>query len=163
MSTATLNAEAPRYGVPPAETLKSMSGLAFLSAIRDGALPQPPICQALDFALVEVEEGRAVFRGRPSEALYNPIGSVHGGWPATLLDSCMACAVHSGLPQGVGYTTLEFKINLVRAITEASGPVEAEGTVIQSGRRIGVAEGRLRDGAGKLLASGTTTCLIFPL
>ena len=155
--------EGSRFGVPSFETLKAMSGLDFLSAIKDGELPAPPIAGTLDFALVEVEKGRAVFRGIPSQAHYNPLGSVHGGWFATLLDSCMGCAVHSTLPAGTGYTTLEFKTNLVRAITDQTGPVEAEGKVIQTGRRVGVAEGNLRNAAGKLLAHGSTTCLIMSL
>jgi len=151
------------FGVAPVETLKSMSGLEFLQALVDRRLPAPPITRTLGFILTDVSEGRALFRGQPSFDHYNPIGSVHGGWAATLLDSCMGCAVQSTLPQGNGYTTLEFKINLVRGISDKTGPVEAEGTIVQSGRRVGVAEGRLTDGEGRLLAFGTTTCLIFPL
>ncbi len=163
MSTGDVGAAERDTGLAPLETLEQMSGLEFLSAIRDGRLPAAPIAHTLDFELSEVEHGRALFCGTPGFAHYNPIGSVHGGWYATLLDSCMACAVQSTLPKGSGYTTLEFKINLVRAITGDTGPVDAEGKVVQAGRRIGVAEGRLTDGAGKLLAHGTTTCLIFPL
>ena len=124
------------FGVAPLETLKSMSGLEFLQALIDRRLPAPPITRTLGFLLTEVAEGRALFRGQPTFEHYNPIGSVHGGWAATLLDSCMGCAVQ---------------------------PVEAEGTIVQSGRRVGVAEGRITDGEGRLLAFGTTTCLIFPL
>ena len=149
------------YGVAPLETLREMSGLAFLSAIRDGRLPAPPIAQLLDFHLVEVAEGRSVFRGQPSFGLYNPIGSVHGVWAATLLDSCMGCAVQSTLPKGSGYTTLEFKINLLRGITAETGPVEAEGRAVRTGRRVGSAEGRLTDSNGGLLATGSTTCLVM--
>lgn len=163
MSTGGLGAGKRDYGIAPPETLAGLSGLEFLAAIRDGHLPAAPITRTLDFELIEVAEGRALFRGTPGFAHYNPIGSVHGGWAATLLDSCMACAVQSTLPKGSGYTTLEFKINLVRAITGDTGPVAAEGTVVQAGRRIGVAEGRLTDGAGRLLAHGTTTCLILSL
>lgn len=151
------------FGVAPLETLKSMSGLEFLQALIDRRLPAPPITRTLGFVLTEVSEGRALFRGAPTFEHYNPIGSVHGGWAATLLDSCMGCAVQSTLPQGSGYTTLEFKINLVRGMTDKTGPVAAEGTIVQSGRRVGVAEGRITDGEGRLLAFGTTTCLIFPL
>jgi uncharacterized protein (TIGR00369 family) len=140
-----------------------MSGLEFLTAIKEGRLPAAPMAETLNFYLSEVDEGRVVFRGTPVFAHYNPIGSVHGGWAATLLDSCMACALQSTLPKGTGYTTLEFKVNLVRPITEETGPVEAEGKVVQAGRRVGVAEGWLRDGAGKLLATGSTTCIILPL
>lgn len=151
------------FGVPPIGTLRSMSGLDFLAAIAAGRLPSPPIAQTLDFRLLKVERGMALFEGRPGRAFYNPIGSVHGGYAATLLDSCMACAVHTTLPAGQGYTTLEIKVNLVRAITEATGPVRAEGRVIHAGRTTGTAEGRLTDAAGKLFAHGTTTCAIFAL
>ncbi len=163
MSTSDVGVTAPEYGLAPAGTLKEMSGLAFLSAIRDGRLPAPPIAGTLGFALAEVESGRALFRGTPSFAHYNPFGTVHGGWTATLLDSCMACAVQSALPQGNACTTLEFKINIVRPITGDTGPVVAEGKVVQVGRRVGVAEGRLTDGTGRLLAHGTTTCLVYQL
>lgn len=154
---------APSWGVAPLETLKSMSGLEFLTAIRDGRLPAPPISRGLAFRLSEVEHGRVVFEGFPSSEHYNPIGSVHGGYAATLLDSCMSCAVQSTLPKGTGYTTLEFKVSLVRAITAQTGRVLAEGRILTSGRRIGTAEGRLLDPAGKLLAHGTATCLVLEL
>lgn len=163
MSIASEALRDREFGVAPLETLKSMSGLEFLQALIDRRLPAPPITRTLGFLLTEVAEGRALFRGQPTFEHYNPIGSVHGGWAATLLDSCMGCAVQSTLPQGSGYTTLEFKINLVRGMTDKTGPVEAEGTIVQSGRRVGVAEGRITDGEGRLLAFGTTTCLIFPL
>lgn len=152
-----------RWGVVPLETLKSHSGLELLSAIRDGRLPAPPISKVLSFRLVEVEHGRAVFEGTPSLEHYNPIGSVHGGYAATLLDSCMGCAVHSALPRGQGYTTLEFKVSLVRGLTSETGIVRAEGKLLSLGRRVGTAEGRLVDSAGKLLAHATTTCLILEL
>ena len=151
------------YGLVPAETLKSMSGRELLDAMRRGELPAPPIMRTLDFDLVEVDEGRVVFEGRPSLMHYNPIGTVHAGFAATLLDSAMACAVHAICEKGRGYTTLEFKINLVRAITEATGPVRAEGVVLQAGRRVSTAEGRLLDGAGRLLAHASTTCLMLDL
>ncbi len=151
------------YGVTPLETMKAMSGLDFLRAILEGRLPAPPIAEAMNFGFREVEHGRVVFTGTPDFSHYNPIGSVHGGWFGTLLDSCMGCAVQSTLPEGTGYTTLEYKINLIRAVTRDTGPVTAEGRVIQAGRRVGVAEGRLTDGAGRLLAHGSTTCMIFPL
>jgi uncharacterized protein (TIGR00369 family) len=152
-----------RYGTLPPDILRSMSGLDLLCAIREGRLPAPPISRLLGFHLVEVEHGRAVFAGTPSLEHYNPIGSVHGGYASTLLDSCMGCAVHSTLAQGTGYTTLELKVSLVRGMTEATGQVRAEGTVLTSGRRIGYAEGRLVDAGGKLLAHGTSTCLIMAL
>ena len=140
-----------------------MSGLDFLKAMIDGRLPAAPIARTLDFRLVDVEKGRALFIGNPSPAFYNPIGSVHGGYAATLLDSCMGCAVHTMMAQGQGYTTLELKVNLVRAITDKTGPVSAEGRIIHVGRTTATAEGRLVDGGGKLLAHGTTTCAVFAL
>ncbi|MDZ5649083.1 PaaI family thioesterase [Nitrospirillum sp. BR 11828] len=141
--------------------LARMDGLAFLHAMMAGDLPPPPINQTLGFTLTHAEVGYAVFTGTPVHAYYNPIGSVHGGWIATLLDSCMACAVQTTLTGGRGYTTLELKINYVRAVTEATGPVRAEGRIIHAGGRTATSEGRLLDGKGRLLAHGTTTCLMF--
>ncbi len=152
-----------RYGLVPPEVAKTMSGLQLLTAIMDGTLPAPPIQQALDFRAVQLARGFTVFAGIPKFEYYNPIGSVHGGYSACLLDSCMACAVHSTLEPGYSYTTLEIKINYVRAITTETGEVRAEGKVINAGRRIATAEGRLCDSAGKLYAHGTTTCLILAL
>ena len=117
--------------------------------------------ELLDFRLCAVEAGRVAFEGRPAAGHYNPIGTVHGGWAATLLDSAMGCAVHSVLEAGVAYTTLEFKINLVRPITAATGPVRAEGTLVHRGRRTATSEARLTDAAGRLLAHGSCTCLLF--
>ena len=129
----------------------------------EGRIPRPPITDTLNFYLIEVERGRAVFQGTPKPAFFNPIGSIHGGWTATLLDSCMACAVHTTVPAGQGYTTVEFKLNLVRAVMPDSGPLRAEGELINAGRTIATSEGRLVDASGKLYAHGTETCLIFPL
>jgi uncharacterized protein (TIGR00369 family) len=140
---------------------RRMAGIEYLRAIRDGRIPQPPIAWTLDFTLEEVEEGRVTFAATPAEFHYNPIGVVHGGVAVTLLDSAMGSAVHSLLPAGVGYTTLEIKTNLLRAITLDTGPVRAEGTVVHAGRRTALAEGRLTDAAGKLLAHATSTCLIL--
>jgi uncharacterized protein (TIGR00369 family) len=138
--------------------------LDFLSAIRDGELPTAPISRLLGFDLVEVEEGRAVFAADPGEQHYNPIGVVHAGLAATMLDSAMGCAVHSALPEGSGYTTLETKFNLVRSITAETGRIEAGGKVVNLGRRVGTAEGRLvAASSGKLLAHGTSTCLVVEL
>jgi len=148
-------------GVTPLEKVKHLSGLAFMQGILDGRFPPPPIAAALRFELVELDHGRAVFEGMPEFAFYNPIGVVHGGYAATLLDSCMGCAVHASLAPGQAYTTLEFKINFVRAITERTGRVRAEGRVIHPGKRAATAEGQLYDPAGKLLAHATTTCLVF--
>jgi len=152
-----------RYGVVPVETAKKMSGQELLRAIMEGTLPAPPIQQTLDFRLVKVERGYTVFAGIPKFEYYNPIGSIHGGYTAALLDSCMACAVHSTLEAGYSYATLEIKINYVRAITSDTGEVRAEGKVINSGKRIATADGRFFDSAGNLYAHGSTTCLILSL
>lgn len=148
-------------GVVPPEVLSSLSGLEFLQRIGDGRLPIPPIAALLGFHPAEVERGRAVFIATPDARHYNPIGSVHGGYTATLLDSCMACAVHSRLKAGQGYTTVEIKVNYVRQLTADTGEVRAEGKVIHFGRQIASAEGRLTDARGRLLAHATTTCLVF--
>lgn len=158
-----MTATIAKYGVVTAETLRSMSGLEFLTGIASGKLPQPPIAETLGFHLVEVERGRAVFVGTPACGHMNPIGTIHGGYAGTLLDSCMACSVQSTLELGYGYTTLEYKVHLVRPMTEATGPVRAEGRVVHAGRRAATAEGRITDANGNLLAHGTTTCLVFPL
>jgi uncharacterized protein (TIGR00369 family) len=152
-----------RFGLVPIETAAGLSGLELLKEMMTGRLPGPPIMQTLDFTMTDVEHGRAVFEGTPQLMHYNPLGTVHGGYAATLLDSCMGCAVHSTLPKGVSYTTLEFKVSLLRAITADTGPVRAEGLVINSGRRVATAEGKLTDGKGRLLAHATTTCLVFPI
>jgi uncharacterized protein (TIGR00369 family) len=152
-----------QYGVVPAKTATAMTGRQLLIAVMEGTLPAPPIQQTLDFRLIEVERGYTVFVGSPKFEFYNPLGSIHGGYTAALLDSCMACAVHSTLEAGYSYATLEIKINYVRAITSDTGEVRAEGKVIHSGKRIATAEGRLIDSTGKLYAHGTTTCLILTL
>jgi len=154
---------ADRYGVVPIEMAKSVSGLQLLTGIMKGELPEPPIQQALDFRLVQVERGYTAFAGVPKFNYYNPLGSVHGGYAAALLDSCMACAVHSTLEPGYTYVTLEIKVNYVRAMTSDAGEVRAEGKVINAGRPISTAEGRLLGAEGKLYAHGTTTCLILTL
>ena len=152
-----------KVGVVAPEVMLGQDGLSFLKAIVSGELPAPPIAETLGFQLVEVAEGRALFQGVPAFRHYNPIGVVHGGYAATLLDSAVGCAVHSTLAKGEGYTTLELKINLVRAITEKTGRVSAEGKLLYRGRTVGTAEGYLRDDAGKLYAHATTTCMIFPV
>ncbi len=151
------------HGSVPLDVLKSMSGLDFLQAMIDGKLPRAPIGRLMEFAPVAVSKGFFAFEGKPGAQHYNPIGSVHGGYAATLLDSCMGCAVQSTLAQGFGYTTLEFKINFLRGMTIDTGMVRAEGTVISSGRRVATADGRLLDSQGRILATGTTTCLIMEL
>ena len=140
---------------------RELSGIEYVRQIFDGELPPPPISQLMGFRGVEFEHGRAVFEMTPGPEHYNPIGSVHGGIALTLLDSAMGCAVHTTLAAGVGYTTLEVKTNFVRPITAETGVIRCEGTVVHGGSRIATAEGKLVDGAGKLLAHGTTTCLIF--
>lgn len=151
-----------RYGVVPAKTLKSYDGVSFLKAMIAGAIPQPPMCALLGMRLIEAEQGRAVFEGTPGEQHYNPLGVAHGGFAATLLDSALGCAVHATLPAGDGYTTLEFKVNLVRAITKDTGPLRAEGRIVHRGRTVATAEADLKDSSGKLYAHATTTCMIFP-
>jgi len=151
------------FDVLPVEALRECSGLELFHKMLRGELPAPPIMQTLDIALVEAERGRVVFQGHPTRAHYNPIGSVHGGYHATLLDSCVACAVQSTLEAGQGYTTIELKVNYLRALTDQVGPVRAEGKIIHVGKQIGTAEGRLYDAAGRLYAHATTTCLIFAL
>ena len=160
---ATIRARWGEPGVVDRDTLKSMSGMEVFAAIRDGRLPTPPIGKLLDFIAIEFEPGRIVFQGTPRQEHYNPLGTVHGGYAATLLDSCVGCAVHTMLPAGKGYTTLELKINYIRAMSDRTGPVRAEGRTISVGNQTAVAEGRLTDSAGKLLAFATTTCLVFPI
>jgi uncharacterized protein (TIGR00369 family) len=139
-----------------------LSGLEFMRAIIDGALPPPPVARLLDFSIVEVDFGRAVFAVEPSEWMYNPIGSVHGGVAATLLDSCMGCAVHSTLQAGVGYTTTDLQVRYIRAMSADTGRVLAEGRVVHGGRRTATAEGRLITEDGEmLLAHATTGCVIL--
>src|SRR5919206_2200182 len=140
---------------------RTMAGIDFLRAIRDGDLPPPPIAQLLGFRLVEVEPGHAVFEIVPGEQHYNPIGVVHGGLAMTLLDSAMGCCVHTRMPAGGGYTTLEAKTNLVRAITDKTGRLRAIGKLIHLGSPIATAEGRLEDASGKLYAHATTTCMVL--
>ena len=144
------------------EVLKSYDGLDFLKAIIAGTVPQPPISEMLGFHLVEAEKGRAAFEGLPEFRHYNPIGTVHGGFAATLLDSALGCAVFSTLLKGDAWTTLELKLNFVRPLSKDTGPVRAEGRIIHRGRTVATAEGDLKDRAGKLYAHATTTCMIFP-
>lgn len=140
---------------------RAMSGIDFLRTMAEGKLPPPPIAQLMGFRLAEVDHGHAVFECTPGEHHYNPIGVVHGGLAMTLLDSCMGCAVHTVMPLGSGYTTLEAKVNLVRAVTSATGKIRAIGKLIHSGKSIATAEGRIVDEAGKLYAHGTTTCIVL--
>jgi uncharacterized protein (TIGR00369 family) len=150
------------YGVVSREVLQSYDGLGFLKAIIDGTLPQPPISELLGFHLIEAEAGRAVFEGVPEFRHYNPIGTVHAGFAATLLDSALGCAVFSTLAKGEAWTTLELKFNLVRPLTKDTGSVRAEGRIVHRGRTVATAQGDLKDASGKLYAHATTTCMIFP-
>ena len=151
------------FGVVPMEQARAMDGMTLFTGIMAGRLPAPPICKALGFGLSEVELGRVAFTYEPSADHYNPLGTIHGGVAATLLDSVMGCCIHTTLKAGTGYTTVEIKVNYVRSMTHRTGPVRAEGKVINVGSRIATSEGRLVDASGKLLAHGTTTCLIFPI
>jgi uncharacterized protein (TIGR00369 family) len=150
------------YGVITPDILKTYDGLDFLKAIVDGTLPQPPIGETLGFHLVAAEPGRAAFVGMPELRHYNPIGTVHGGFAATLLDSALACAIATTMKKGDVWTTLELKLNYVRAMTAETGPVRAEGRIIHRGRSVATSEGDLKDAAGRLYAHATTTCMIFP-
>src|ERR1700756_5972508 len=149
------------YGTVSAEQRKEMSGLEFVQGLANGTLPLNTIAQTLGYDITEAESGRVVVTAEPKEIHLNPAGTVHGGLAATMLDSCMGLAIHSTLEKGVGSTTLEFKISLLRPITPETGPIKAEGIVLSCGRRVGTAEGRITDQQGRLLAHGTTTCLIF--
>ena len=149
------------YGTVSAERRKEMSGLEFVQGLADGSLPLNTIARTLGYDVSEAASGSVVVTAEPSGIHLNPAGTVHGGLAATLLDSCMGLAVQSTLEKGVSQTTLEFKISLVRPITPDTGPIRAEGIVMSRGRRVGTAEGRITDGNGRLLAHGTTTCLIF--
>jgi uncharacterized protein (TIGR00369 family) len=149
------------YGTVGADRQKEMSGLEFVQGLVDGTLPLNTIARTLGYDVTEAAHGRVVVTAQPTGAHLNPAGTVHGGLAATLLDSAMGLAIQSTLEKGVAQTTLEFKISLVRPITPDTGPIRAEGTVMSRGRRVGTAEGRLTDGTGRLLAHGTTTCMIF--
>jgi uncharacterized protein (TIGR00369 family) len=150
------------YGTVSPERQKEMSGLEFVKGLASGALPLNTIAQTLGYDVVDANKGCVVIALDPTGAHLNPWGTVHGGLTATLLDSCMGLAIQSMLEKGFGSTTLEFKISLVRAITLETGRIRAEGKILNCGKRVGTAEGRVTDTAGRLLAHGTTTCLIFP-
>ena len=149
------------FGTVSAAKQNEMSGLEFVQGLADRTLPLNIIAQTLGYDVIEAVNGRVVVGAEPDDTLLNPGGTVHGGFSATLLDSCMGLAVQSTLEKGVGQTTLEFKISLLRPITPETGLIQAEGVVLSRGRRVGTAEGRLTDSKGRLLAHGTTTCLIF--
>jgi uncharacterized protein (TIGR00369 family) len=141
----------------------TMSPLEYLSQLVSGEIPKSPIGELMNIWGVEIEAGRAVFAAEPGEEHYNPVGVVHGGFLATLLDSAMACAVHSMLPRGGHFSTLEINVNYLRPLHSKSGPVTCVGTAVHIGTTIGTAEGRVTTEAGKLVATGTTTCMLFQL
>jgi uncharacterized protein (TIGR00369 family) len=149
------------YGTVSAEQRRAMGGLAFVQGLVDGTLPLNTIAQTLGYDVTEVESGRVVVTLVPNDTHLNPSGTVHGGLAATLLDSAMGLAIWSTLEKGLGQTTLEFKISLIRPIMPGMGVIRAEGAVLNRGRRVGTAEGRITDERGRMLAHGTTTCLIF--
>lgn len=151
------------FGVTDFKMATSMPGIEFLHAMMSGKFPAPPICEALDFILVEAEPGRAVFEGLPSDRFRNPLGTVHGGWMSTLLDSALGCAVHSTLKAAQGFTTVDLAVSFVRAVHQSTGKLRCEAKVIHVGGRIATAEARLVDAEGKLYAHGTTTCLVMPI
>ena len=149
------------YGLARPEDIAGLSGLEFLGAMIAGRLPSPAMSATLGFRLVEVGEGLAIFEGEPSAGLLNPLGSVHGGWALTLIDSAAGCALHTLLPAGIGYSTVETKVNFTRPISPDGGTVRCEGRVLSRGRQIGTAEARLSSADGKLLAHGTSTLIIL--
>lgn len=140
-----------------------MRGLDYLESMKAGQLPRPPLMETLDFEIGEIKEGEVTFSFMPQEFHYNPIGTVHGGVISTILDSVMGCALHSLLPQGVGYTTVELKVNFIRSVTIRSGRMSATGRVIHQGKRAALTETRLVDERGTLYAHATSTCLLIPL
>lgn len=148
-------------GVARPEQVAGKSGLAVMQAMLQGELPYPPIAKTLDFMLVSVGEGTATFQGTPGEAHFNPMGTVHGGWFATLLDSALGCAVHTRMPPGRAYTTAELSVNIVRALTPKVQRVRAIGRIIHCGRQLATADAQLIGPDGTLYAHATTTCLVF--
>jgi len=161
MSTATIQIRNREYGLIDPVAAKTMSGIELLRAIVAGKFPPPPMAGALDYTIRSVEDGRVIFVGVPKFEFYNPLGMVHGGYAATLLDSAMGCAIHTKLAAGQTYSTLEFKINFTRALTVNTGEVEAIGTIVHVGKKTAVAEGKLVDSTGKVYATGSTTCIIL--
>jgi uncharacterized protein (TIGR00369 family) len=153
----------PQTGLASRAMLAGKTGLQQMQAMLDGLAPRPPISDTLDFLLISVDDGQAVFQGRPQFKHYNPLGSVHGGWFATLLDSALGCSVHTTLPVGRAYTTLEFKVNLVRPLSDKVPLVRAIGKVVHRGRQVTTAEAELVGHDGKLYAHASTTCLLFDL
>jgi uncharacterized protein (TIGR00369 family) len=152
-----------RDPVPTQGAAASMSGLSYWQAVADGRLPPPPMAELLRTRLADVRNGRVEFSCTPDASMYNPLGAVHGGAVCTLLDTAAACAMHTTLPEGVGFTSVEIKVSYLRAVNAASGPLTAVGTVVKAGSRIGFAEAEVTDGSGKLVATATSTLLVFEL
>ena len=150
-------------GLAHPDSVAGKTGMDVMQAILAGELPYPHIAETLDFALIAVKPGKAVFQGAPPPKHYNPLGTVHGGWYATLLDSALGCAVHTMVPAGFAYTTAELGVNIVRAASARTGPLRAIGQVIHCGRQLATAEARIVGPDGKLYAHATTTCLVFPI
>lgn len=151
----------PAYGVVPPAEATSMDGIDFLRAMLEGHYPAPPIARAMGFVLTEIGEGLAIFEGNPTADFFNPLGTIHGGWAATILDSALGCCVHTLIRKGQAYTTVEMKVNYVRTLMPETGRVRCEGRVIHAGARIATSEAKLTDTKGRLIAHGTETCLIF--
>lgn len=149
-------------GTIPRQLVMRHSGIELLRMMIAGQLPAPPMAHTLNFSLVEAEEGRVIFRGEPLPEFFNPLGAIHGGWAATLLDSALGSAVHAALPVATGYSTIEYKVNLVRPILPETGEVICEGRLVHLGRTIATSQATLTTTAGKLLAHGTETCAILP-
>jgi uncharacterized protein (TIGR00369 family) len=158
-----MSTPAPEYGVTPTEIMASMPGIDFVRAVFNGKLPAPPIMQTIEPFDFTADPGVIAFSSIPGFRHYNPIGSVHGGYAGILLDSVMGLAVHSMLPAGSAFTTLEYKISFVRGMTKDTGPVRSEGRTFNVGRRTATAEGRITDSKGRLLCHATTTCLVFEI
>jgi len=154
---------APRSGSSGPAAPEGIDGLDFLRRIKDGRTPPPGMAVLLGFEIAEIERGRVVFAATPSAAHYNPAGAVHGGFAATMLDSCMTCAVQSTLAAGLGCTTIDLNVHFTRGASATTGLLRAEGTVVHVGRQIATAEGRVTDSRGRVIAHATTSCLIFPI
>jgi uncharacterized protein (TIGR00369 family) len=152
-----------RDPVTTTATVASMSGLAYWRGVIDGHFPPPPIGEIIQMRVVDVENGSVTFTCTPDASMYNPLGTVHGGAVCTLLDTVTGCAIHTTLPEGVGYTSVEIKVNYLKAVTAASGPLTAVGSVVKAGSRIGFTEGTVTDASGNLVATATSTLLIFEL
>lgn len=150
------------YGLIAPPELAKLSGLEVLQGMLAGRYPMPPIQEDGSFTILQIERGHAVFTGTPLRRFYNPISTVHAGWTTTVLDSAMACAVWSTLEAGLGFTTMEFKVSLVRPLTQETGEVRAEANLLSRGKRAATAEARMTDADGRLLAHATTTCIIYP-